>query len=101
MERKQQDNQLQEKVRDVNRLLEIKTFAEFDKKVPAMRKAAKMSKSQLYIRLTEIPSSIFYKNGPRELSDVLTHGVAVQYLARLIMMNERDRSDLSLVDELR
>ena len=77
MERKQQDNQLQEKVRDVNKLLEIKTFAEFDKKVPAMKKAAKMSKSRLYIRLTEIPSSIFYKSRPRELLDVLTHGAAV------------------------
>ena len=48
MERKGQDPQMLANVRDVNQLVTIKRFIEYDKRVPTMEKVAKMSKPKLY-----------------------------------------------------
>ena len=58
-----------------------------------------MTKPELMICLTKVRSSTFYRCDPKELEDYLTHSVAVRYLTQLCMVNERDKSDLRLVDE--
>ena len=99
MESKEQDSQLPAKIRDVKELLEIQCYAGYDRKVPKMEKVAKMPKAKLYVKLTQVPSSAFYGCDPSEVEQVLTYGVAVQYLALLSMFNERDKSDLPYVEE--
>ena len=100
MERREPDKRIQQKITDVKKLVSLKNFTQYDKRVPTMAKVAKMSWHRLYERLTRVPSSIFFMYSPKELPDILSHALAVQYFALLCMMNERDKSDLLLVDEL-
>ena len=100
METRERDSPIQAKIRSAKDLIAIKNFSEFDKRVPTMRKVAKMNRSKLFSSLTRIPSSIFFRCKTTELESVLTYNVAVEYFALLCMVNDRDRSDLHIVDEL-
>ena len=71
----------------------------FVRNMPSMKACAKMTDSRVYLQLSKISNSDYYGLEPLEIAKQVSHNEAVRYLNDLILVNDRNKSDLHLVTE--
>ena len=67
--------------------------------MPSLRKFAKMSDARVYKSLSVIPTSDYYGVSPLEISENVCYHDAVRHLNDLILINNKNKSNLFLVSE--